>query len=359
MDYKGRLERLRSLVEKEKLDGLFVSNLVNIRYLCGFTGSAGSLVVGRDRALFLSDGRYRTQSEHEVQGAEIEIYRMSDEMGPAIGRAATEFGMKRIGFESEHVTIAGLEKLRNFFDGAEVAATLGLVEGLRRVKDLEEVSLMRKAAEFADAGLAHILERVEVGKTERELALDLEFFMRASGAEGVSFELIVAAAERSALPHADPTERKVEEGRFLLFDLGCRYQGYCSDLTRTVAVGAADDKHREIYEVVAEAQRAGLEAVAPGSSGAEVDRAAREVIERAGHGEAFGHGLGHGVGLEVHEGPSIRITSTDVLEPGNVVTVEPGIYFPEWGGVRIEDLVLVTSEGKEVLSGAPKDLLVL
>jgi Xaa-Pro aminopeptidase len=227
------------------------------------------------------------------------------------------------------------------------------------VKGPGELDRIREAARLADEGLAHILERVAEGVSERELALELEFFMRRAGADDVSFDPIVAAAERSALPHARPTERQVEKGRYLLFDLGCIYDGYCSDMTRTVVVGEADDRHREIYDLVARAQQAGLDAVAAGRPTAEVDLAARQVIADAGLADAFGHGLGHGVGIEIHEGPTLRATSPDVLEVGQVITIEPGVYLPGWGGVRIEDLVVVGPDGPEVLSRSSKELQVL
>jgi Xaa-Pro aminopeptidase len=341
------------------LDALYVSHLSNVRYLCGFTGSNGSLLIGSGSARFLTDGRYRTQSAQEIVGPDVEVYELPDQLGVALRRVAGEIGATRIGYEGDHVAVAAAARLQGYLPGCELVSTTGLVEGLRRVKEPEELALIREAAALADAGLAHILGQVRPGRTERELAIELECHMRMEGAEAVSFPSIVAAAERSALPHAHPTERTVEEGRYLLFDLGCVVDGYCSDLTRTVVVGHADSRHREIYDLVAAAQQAGLAALAAGRTGGEVDRAAREVIAGAGYGEAFGHSLGHGVGLEIHEAPTLRSTSTDLLEPGHVVTVEPGIYLPGWGGVRIEDLTVVTDGGQETLSGAPKELLVL
>lgn len=359
MDYEGRQSRLRDWLIKEELLGLYVSKITNIRYLCGFTGSSGHLLVSPEGSRFLSDERYRTQAAQEVQGADFDIYGVPDEMGPALAKGAGDLKISKVGFEAEHMPVVGLEKLEGYLEGIQLVPTVGSVEALRRVKEPEEIVMIREAAALADRGFAHIVQRIEVGKSERELALDLEFFMRGNGAEGVSFDLIVAAAERSALPHAHATDREVEKGRIVLFDLGCKIAGYCSDLTRTVIVGPIDDRHRETYELVLSAQQAGLEAIRPGAAGAEVDGAARKVIDDAGAGQAFGHGLGHGVGLEVHEAPTLRRTSTDILEPGNVVTDEPGVYFPGWGGVRIEDLVLVTAEGRDVLSAAPKELLVL
>ena len=354
----SRIGRVQALLEQDGLDALYVAHLPNIRYLCGFTGSNGALVVGRSGARFLTDGRYRAQSAEEVRGAEVEVYGLPEELERAIGRAVSDFGAAGLGFEAGHLTVAALDRLRAAH-GSELVPTDGLVERLRLVKEPEELDRIREAARLADEGLAYILGRVAEGVTERELALELEFSMRRSGAEDVSFDPIVAAAERSALPHARPTRRPVEKGRYLLFDLGCIYEGYCSDMTRTVVVGQADDRHREVYDLVARAQQAGLDAVAPGRPTADVDRAARQVIADAGMADAFGHGLGHGVGIEIHEGPTLRATSRDVLEAGHVITIEPGVYVPGWGGVRIEDLVVVGSDGPEILSRSSKELQVL
>ena len=271
MNHPGRIRRLQDALST---DALYVSNLSNVRYLCGFTGSNGSLLMGHDDAWFLTDGRYRTQSADEVVGADVEVYALPDQLGASLERLAGKLGARRIGFEADHVAVAAADRLRAYLPDAELVPTSGLVEGLRRVKEPDELARIREAARLADEGLAYILERVEAGRTERELAIMLESHLRLAGAEAVSFPSIVAAAERSALPHAHPTERTVEEGRFLLFDLGCVFEGYCSDMTRTVVVGHADDRHREIYELVAAAQQAGLDALAPGRTGAEVDRGA-------------------------------------------------------------------------------------
>lgn len=350
MDHVGRIKHLQEGLDVE---ALYVTDLANVRYLCGFTGSNGALLIEQSAAWFLTDGRYRTQAAEEVAGAEVEVYALPDQAGATLQRIAAEIGATTVGFESEHTTVSGAERLRAYFPGCELAGTTGLVEALRRVKEPEELDRIREAARFADEGLAYILTQVRPGVTERELAILLESHMRLEGAEAVSFPSIVAAAERSALPHAHPTDREVEEGRFLLFDLGCIVDGYCSDLTRTIVVGHADDRHREIHDLVARAQQAGLDALAAGRTGAEVDKAARDVIVDAGNGEGFGHSLGHGVGIEIHEAPTLRSTSADVLAPGNVVTVEPGVYLPGWGGVRIEDLTVVTAGGQETLSHAP------
>jgi Xaa-Pro aminopeptidase len=247
----------------------------------------------------------------------------------------------------------------SYFEGAELVPGEGWVEELRKIKDAEEIASIRAAAELGDEGFAYILERIKPGVREIDLALELEFYLRSKGSEGVSFDPIVAAAERSALPHARPTDRVVEKGRYLLFDFGCVVDGYCSDMTRTVVIGPVDDRHRQVYETVLESQMAGIEAAGPGISCGDVDMVSRRVIEKAGYPEAFMHGLGHGVGLDIHEAPSLKTGFAEQLMPGHVITIEPGAYFEGWGGVRVEDLAVVTEDGLEVLSKAPKDLIVL
>jgi len=368
MNYGPRIETVRDKMKKEDVTSLFVTNTTNVRYLCGFTGSNGSLLLGADGAHFFSDGRYKTQAGEQVEGADVSIYGTPNEFGEGVRKQlGTE--PSKVAFEASHVSVLkspqsgdgrpSLEELETHFEGHELVPSKGWVEDVRKVKDADELRLIKSAAELADAGFAHIVEQIEVGKTEHELALDLEFFMRKSGADGVSFELIVAAGERSALPHARPTDKVVEKGRYLLFDLGCKLDGYCSDLTRTVIIGPADDRHREIYDLVLKAEEASLAEIRSGVTGVDIDKIARDIISEAGYGEDFSHGLGHGVGLDVHEEPRLSRISTDTLQVGNVVTVEPGIYLAGWGGVRIEDLVFVGAEGPEVASAAPKELMIL
>lgn len=354
MPPESRLNALQESLRSKDLQTVFLTNLDNIRYLTGFSGSSASVLVTLTDAWFFTDGRYIAQAAKQVSGAEVKIYLTEDEHRELVSAGAPN--VEKVGVEAASMTLAQRESFASFFPGSDLVAVSGLVEDLRRVKEPEELVAIREAARIADEGLEHILERAEVGVSERDLALDLEFYMRTHGAEDVSFELIVASSDRSALPHARPSESPVETDRFLLFDLGCTYQGYCSDITRTVVVGSADARHVEVYEAVLRAQSAGLAALAPGVRCADVDRAARGVLEEAGYGPAFSHGLGHGVGIQIHEAPTLRATSEDVLREGDVVTVEPGAYFPDWGGVRIEDLVVITKDGYEVLSKAPKEL---
>jgi Xaa-Pro aminopeptidase len=359
LNYERRMGMLRESLREQELEAIFVTNLTNVRYLCGFAGSNGMLLITERAARFFTDGRYRTQSAKQVQGADIVVYDNPPDLGPALQKAASDLGAKEIGLEAANVTIAKREELEESFAGSGLVATKRVVEGLRAVKDEEEIDLMRTAAQMADDGFSHILDYVNAGMTEKEVALELEFYMRRGGADGVSFSPIVAAGQRSALPHANPTERVIEEGDFLLFDLGCIYKGYCSDLTRTVTIGPPDDRQRSVYEVILASNEAGLSAAGPTKAASEVDRASRDVVAEAGYPEAFSHGLGHGVGMEVHESPTVRSTSEDILVAGNVVTIEPGAYFPDWGGVRIEDLVVITDSGKEVLSKSSKEMIVL
>lgn len=369
MDHAGRLAGLRASLKALELDGVLISDPINIRYLCGFTGSNAYLFVSEAVALFLTDGRYAIAAAQQVQQARVRVCLGHQEVIYSLGMLVKQDGLSVIGYEGAHVTVAsrgsswepppGLDKLEAYFEGSRLVPTRSLVEDLRAVKQAPEIEVIRRAAEMADRAFEYILPKIVPGVPERDLALELEFHLRALGAQAMSFEPIVAAAERSALPHAHPTERVVERGRFVLLDFGCVVDGYCSDMTRTVVVGPVDGRHREVYELVLAAQAAGLEAVGPGVSCGRVDRAARTVIEQAGHAEAFMHGLGHGVGLQIHEAPSLKKDVSDLLEEGHVVTVEPGAYFEGWGGVRVEDLLVVAAGGIQMLSAAPRELIVL
>jgi Xaa-Pro aminopeptidase len=361
----ARTRRLAARERERGLDLLLVGEPVNLRYLTGFTGSNGLALVGGaedSRPRFLTDFRYATQIAQQLPGLyEREIVQLDLLEAVARGLAA-QHGGGRLGFDEAALTVKQHQRLRELLgEEWELVPAAGLVEGLRELKDAAELERIRAAAELADEALRGVLEGGLAGRTEREVAIELELRMRRLGASAPSFPSIVAAGPHSALPHAEAREVEIARDTLVTIDWGAQHEGYCSDCTRTFATGEglpAED--REIYELVLRAQLAGLEAVCPGPSGREVDAAARAVIEQAGHGEHFGHGLGHGVGLEVHEAPRLsRTASEQPLQVGHVVTVEPGVYVPGRIGVRIEDLVAVVEDGHLVLNGLPKELSVV
>jgi Xaa-Pro aminopeptidase len=361
-DVAGRIPRLRERLGDAGCDALLVTHLVNVRYLTGFTGSAALLLVLPDEVVLTTDGRYRDQSAEQLSGAgvtaRIEVGATLALQQEALSAAARTVG--RLGVEADSVTWAQQRRFdAEWFPSAELVPTEGVVEALRRVKDEGEVARMAEAARIADDALAAVRPLLARGVTEREVALALDYEMRRLGADGSSFETIVASGPNGAKPHARPTDRAVAPGELVVIDFGAVVEGYCSDMTRTVCVGEPrGDVERRMVEVVAESQQAGVDAVAAGALGRDVDEVCRSVIAEAGWGDSFIHGTGHGVGLEIHEAPRVASTSTDVLAAGHVVTVEPGVYLADHGGVRIEDTVVVTEDGCRVLTNAPKELVV-
>ncbi|HEY0319169.1 MAG TPA: Xaa-Pro peptidase family protein [Solirubrobacterales bacterium] len=347
---RGRGDRLEQLIGERGLDRMLVTDLVNVRYLTGFTGTNGACVCGPGIRLFFTDSRYTERAAAEVEGWET-ITAAGDWLG-----TIAEHLQGRVGFEDDHMSVRTLEKLKEKLpEGAEVVAAGGSVEQLRRVKDAEELRAIAEASKLADAAWEWALERGLVGRSERDVARATEAHIRELGGDP-SFPAIVAAGPNGALPHAEPGERVIGRGELVVFDMGAKLDGYCSDGTRTFATGDPGEEGRAVYATVLEAQLAALDAIEAGVKGEDVDAVARKVIDDAGHGEHFGHGLGHGVGLEVHEAPRLSPRSDDVLQPGEVVTVEPGIYLPGKLGVRIEDFVVVEEGGYRNLSGLPKDL---
>jgi Xaa-Pro aminopeptidase len=348
-----RIQRLAAVLEEPLLVAgppYVLGGQANVRYLTGLQSSNAAVLVEPDAtATLYADFRYA------ARGREVEGVTFVEAPRNLLAFLGEELSGRKVQFEEAHLPYAGYRALADA--GVDAVATSGLVEPLRAVKDDEEIAIMRRAGALSDVIFQALSEERFSGRTERELAWWVERSFREAGAEGVSFPAIVAAGETATSPHADPGDEAIEEGVLVVVDAGCVLGGYCSDCTRTFAVGEISDRMREIYALCLEAQLAGLAAVAPGVHGRDADAAARGVIDAEGLGDAFGHGLGHGVGLQVHEGPVLRPESTDVLEPGNVVSVEPGIYLPGEGGVRIEDLVLVTDTGAERLTQFGKELI--
>jgi Xaa-Pro aminopeptidase len=346
----SRADRLEALLAENELDALLVTNLDNVRYLTGYTGTNGLCIVGEGQRVFFTDFRYVVQAERQVQGFDRERGKQD------LLEEAAERLSGRVGFEDHDLSVRRHERLKGLVgDDVSLVAADRLVERLRTVKDEGELGRIRAAAALADEIFRGVAERGLVGRTEREVAFELETEMRRRGAEP-SFPSIVAGGANGAQPHAEPGDDPIERDTLVVVDLGCRLDGYCSDCTRTFATGSLSDEAEAVYRLVLETQVATLDQVRTGSKGAEVDAYARGRIDAAGHGERFGHGLGHGVGIVVHEGPTLSRLSKDTLAAGNVVTVEPGVYLPGEFGVRIEDLVVVGDDGPEILSGFPKEL---
>lgn len=369
MTHSRRRAALGVELRAAELDAMLVTDLINVRYLSGFTGSNAALLVFADgeSAVLATDGRYRTQAARQAPDLEVAIERAC---GRHLVRRAAAGHARRVGFESHVITVDGYDALVAELaetGGAELVRAPQLVEALREIKDAGEVALLRSACEAADAALADLIERggLRPGRTEREVGRELEALMLEHGADGVSFETIVAGGANSAIPHHRPTDAVLASGDFVKIDFGALVGGYHSDMTRTFVLGRAAEWQLEIYELVSAAQRAGREALVAGAGLADVDAAARGVIIDAGHGGHFGHGLGHGVGLQIHEAPGINATAAGTLLAGSVVTVEPGVYVPDRGGVRIEDTLLVADPGQalgsaaELLTRFPKELTIV
>src|SRR5680860_474324 len=358
MDHEARVKRVRESLAATNAEALLVTDLANVRYLTGFSGSNGQVLITESAAVFMSDSRYAARAADMVQGAEVLIYphRMSDALKERLG------GVSRLGIEAANISVASLESLTGRLGGVEIVPTKSVVENLRRTKDQEEAALLREAIRIGDESFSWVLQRLVEGASERQVALDLEVHLRSSGAEAVALSLIVGSGPLSAHIHHTPSERVLQRGDIVLMDFGCRYEGYCSDLTRTVVVGAARDEQRENNELVQSEQAKGIAAAKAGAGTEDVDMAARRVIEQGGHGDKFTHSLGHGVGLHIHEAPRLGKSPEEDLDVGalkaqDVVTIEPGVYLNGKFGIRIEDCVLVTEQGCEVLGSAPKDHL--
>ena len=345
----GRLERVRAEIEKRGAEALLITEPVNVRYLTGFTGSNAFLLLTGRSAHLLTDSRYTLQARSEVgRPWRVRIYK--DSVFKELASIAAKEGVKVLGFEGCRIAFDTVGALRRVFKGVKLRSLGAVVESARVVKDRFEIASIRSAIELSEKGFKAARRVVRAGGTERDVALAIERAVKRGGADSLSFETIVLAGRRGALPHGKPSGKVIKAGQLVVVDMGVFKGGYASDETRTLSVGRATKKQKDIYGIVKEAHDRAIAKVAPGVVASEVDRAARDCIKRAGYGRWFGHGTGHGVGLEIHEGPTIGPKSETVLEEGMVFTVEPGIYIPGWGGVRIEDMVLVTAEGCEALT---------
>ena len=351
-----KLQKLRSEMEKQQIEALLITSQFNLRYITEFTGTAGLALVTQEKAFFITDFRYTEQASEQVQ--EFEVVQAKKNLLEEAAETVKQLGIQALAFEKDYVTYSSFLQYQEKMD-AELKPVDGIIEKIRMIKTPEEISILKAAAKIADDAFEHICGFIKAGKTELEVSNELEFFMRRQGATSSSFDTIVASGLRSALPHGVATDKVIEQGDMITLDYGALYNGYISDITRTVAVGEPSEKMKEIYQTVLDAQVLGLEKIGPGMTGIEADAIARDYIKSKGYGEAFGHSTGHGIGLEVHEGPGLSFKSQTVLEPGMAVTVEPGIYIAGIGGVRIEDDILITESGNERLTNSTKELRIL
>ncbi|WP_148410852.1 M24 family metallopeptidase [Murimonas intestini] len=350
-------KRISEILKEKKLDAILVSDPFNMRYITGFRGGEGYVYLSEQRQVLLTDSRYTTQARDEADGFEIvQVDGTADYIKRLYGFMQEE-NVKVLGFEDEHLIYVSVKSLQDGCPGVEFAALGGALNRLRIIKNEAELKALRQAEHVGDLAFEEILKIIRPGMTELQVAAELEYSMKKNGAVRTSFETIVASGINSAMPHAIPSEKKIESGDFVTMDFGCMIDGYCSDMTRTIVVGKADEKQKEIYNIVLQAQLAALDAVKAGMKGSEVDKVARDIIYSAGYQECFGHGLGHSVGLFIHEDPRLSPKCHEVLEENMIQTVEPGIYVPGFGGVRIEDMIIVKKDGHENLTHSPKELL--
>lgn len=353
-----KVNKLQAKLDELNIDGMLVSSGSNRRYISGFTGSTGVCLISKNESKFITDFRYIEQANSECDGFEIVDVDGYRNYPKVINDLAKEMGMKRLGFEGDFFTFSDYTAYKEVIEAEFISISNG-IESIRTVKSDAEIAKIKIAAEIADATFAHILKFIKEGVTEREVSNEMEMFMRHAGATCSSFDTIVASGWRSALPHGIASDKVIQTGEAITLDFGAKYDGYVSDMTRTIFLGNPSDKLKEVYHVVLGAQLNAQSKIRPGISGMEADSYARDYITEKGYGAYFGHGLGHGIGLDVHEGPSLSKVSTDILEVGNIVTNEPGIYLPNIGGVRIEDDLVITEEGNYSLTISSKELIII
>ncbi|MFD1066224.1 M24 family metallopeptidase [Oceanobacillus locisalsi] len=351
-----KMDRLREKLEENKVDAILIDSPYNRRYITNFTGTSGAALITADKALFITDFRYTEQAVEQAENFEIIEHKQG--LIQEIANQLDKLGVKRLAFEKDYTTYSQFESFQRQFS-QELVPVQGILETLRMIKTPDELKIMKQAAKIADDAFTHIQSFVEPGVQEIDISNELEFFMRRQGATSSSFDTIVASGYRSALPHGVASGKKIQEGELVTLDYGALYNGYCSDITRTLAVGEISVELREIYDIVLEANLRGVQGTKAGMTGKEADALTRDYITEKGFGERFGHSTGHALGMEVHEGPGLSPRSDAVLKPGMVVTVEPGIYVPGLGGCRIEDDIVITEEGNERLTYASKELIQL
>lgn len=354
----NKLERINNLLQNMKLDALLISNGYNMRYISGFSGATGYLFISNHRKVILTDSRYTIQANAESLGFEV-LEVINNDYIALLNELLQESKAHNLGIEENDLLYGKYLKLKENLKVEEFVPVGSEITNLRIIKEEDELKYIKKAEEIGDLAFTKILDIIKPGMTELEVAAHLEFIMKTNGAEGLSFDTIVASGVRSSMPHATPTDKKIELGDFVTMDFGCLYKGYCSDMTRTIVVGKASDKQKEIYHTVLKAQLAALDFIKAGIKGQDIDAVARNIIYSAGYDQCFGHGLGHSVGLEIHEDPRLSPTETSLILENTIETVEPGIYVKDFGGVRIEDLVLVTKEGHINFTHSEKKLIEL
>jgi len=353
-----RIEQLRKKMNKEQVDGLIIQSVANRKYMSLFTGSSAFLYISQQQQVLLTDFRYVEQANIQSPNYQVIDYGKKG-LYTTLNELLKKDQVIRLGFEAEGITYAQYDQYKEKLEVKELVPICNWIESLRMIKSEDEIRCIQKAASIADQAFTHILSFIKVGVSEKDIALELEFFMKKQGAENLSFDTIVASGVRSSLPHGAPTDKKIQSGDFVTMDFGCIYQGYCSDMTRTVVVGKANEKQKKIYHIVLEAQEKALKNLKAQKTGKEIDTIARNIISEQGYGDYFGHGLGHSVGLEIHESPRLSINEETILKPNMSMTVEPGIYIPDFGGVRIEDLVIITEDGVCNLTTSSKELIEL
>jgi len=356
MKIENRLQKLRQLLAEKEVDGILVSQPENRYYLSGFDGSAGFLLITPQQTILATDFRYTEQAKGQAAG--YEIFRITTDIANWFPEFVTGLRLRRLGFEAGHMTFAMYQQLTDILNKAqsklELVSLDGLVESLRAIKEPEEIELIAKAVAITDNAFEYIEDMIHTGISEKELAWEIEKFLRENGSETIPFDIIVASGPNSALPHAKPSRRRIRSGEPVVIDIGARWENYSSDLSRTICPGTPDDTFNKLYDTVVEAQSAAMDGIKEGMTGDQADSLARAVVEQAGYGEAFGHGLGHGIGLASHEQPRLGPGSAEPLTSGMVFTIEPGIYLAGWGGVRIEDMVVMEGGKVKVISKARK-----